>query len=335
MRVSAISPPDMASRVARLLAASPVFISSDWPVRHSVLGSPRFVRMIMGVATVWLEDDSGRRWPIGPACSLGRSSSNDVVIDDGRVSRRHALIHKQDDAEFWVIDLGSGNGTYLNGRRVTQPTRLSNSDTLLLGDQLLSFHQVAGRGLDDVVRSRMSAQTIISIRNADCWLLVADIKGSSALAARLPPTDMAMLVGRWMGSCKEIIDSHGGAINKFLGDGFFAYWLSDAVKREHMVAALRSMQALQTARDGPRFRLALHHGSAAFGGGGSLGEDSLSGVEVVVAFRMEKIAGELGCDLMASDGARNRLEGALAFRDLGSHPIPGIVGETRRFYAVS
>ena len=289
----------------------------------------------MGVATVWLEDDRGRRWPIGPTCSLGRSSTNDVVIDDGRVSRRHALVHKQDDAEFLIIDLGSGNGTYLNGRRVTQPTLLTNGDTLLLGDQMLSFHQVSGRAIDDTVRSRMSAQTIISIRNADCWFLVADIKGSTALAARLPPTDMAMLVGRWMGACKDIVDSHGGTINKFLGDGFFAFWLADTTRREHMVAALKSLQILQTSREGPRFRLALHHGSAAFGGGGSLGEDSLSGVEVVVAFRMEKIAGDLGCDLMASDGARKVLEGSLAFRDLGSHPIPGLVGEARRFFAVT
>lgn len=289
----------------------------------------------MGVATVWLEDSSGRRWPIGRACALGRSASNDVVIDDGKVSRRHALVHKQNDDEFLVIDLGSGNGTYLNGRRVTQPTRLSNGDTLLIGDKALSFRQIAGRPIDEPELRPMSAQTIISVKNADCWLLVADIKGSSALAARLPSTDMAVLVGRWMGSCKEIVDSHGGAINKFLGDGFFAYWLADTTRREHMVSALKALQALQAAESGPRFRLALHHGTAAFGGGGSLGEDSLSGVEVVVAFRMEKIAGELACDLMASESVRTRLEGPLAFRDLGSHAIPGLVGEARRFYAVS
>lgn len=289
----------------------------------------------MGVATVWLEDDRGQRWPIGPACSLGRSSTNDVVIDDGRVSRRHALVHKQDDAEFWLIDLGSGNGTYLNGRRVIQPTRLGNGDTLLLGDKALSFHQIAARPISEPSRSRMSAQTIINIKSLDCWFLVADIKSSTQLAARLSPTEMAMTVGRWMGSCKEIVDAHGGAINKFLGDGFFAYWLGETTRDEQMASALKDLRALQSVQGGPRFRVALHYGNAAFGGGGSLGEDSLSGVEVVVAFRMEKIAGELGCDLMASDGVRSRLDGSLAFRDLGNHAIPGLTGEMRRFFAVS
>ena len=287
----------------------------------------------MDIATVWLEDGKGYRWPIGPTCALGRSSSNDVVIDDGKVSRRHALVHRQDESEFWVIDLGSGNGTYLNGRRVTQPTRLTNGDTLLLGEATLTFHHVAGRPISEPSRSRISAQTIINIKSLDCWFLVADIKGSTQLATRLSPTDMAMTVGRWMGSCKEIVDGQGGAINKFLGDGFFAYWLAETTRDDQMVATLRQLQLLQSDRSGPRFRMALHYGNAAFGGGGSLGEDSLTGVDVVIAFRMEKIAGELGCDLMASEEAKQHLGGAFAFRDLGTHAVPGIAGPGRRFYA--
>ncbi len=288
----------------------------------------------MAVATVWLEDANGRRWPVAATCALGRSSSNDIVIDDGKVSRRHALVHKQDDAQYWVIDLGSGNGTYLNGRRVIQPTQLSNGDSLQLGDHALSFRQIAQRPISVPSQSRISAQTIISIKDIDCWLMVADIKGSSGMAARLSSTDMAMLVGRWMGSCKEIVDSHGGAINKFLGDGFFAYWLAETTETHQIVSVLKTLKTLQDDPSGPRFRVAIHHGSAAFGGSGSLGEDSLTGVDVVLAFRMEKIASDLGCDLMVSDEARQLLADALSFRDLGNHPVTGLTGPARRFHAV-
>lgn len=289
----------------------------------------------MGLATVWLENADGRRWPVAATCSLGRSATNDIVIEDGKVSRRHALIHKQDDAEYWVIDLGSGNGTYLNGRRVIQPTRLADGDVLLLGDRSVSFRQVAARPISEPRASQISAQTIISIKDAPCWLMVADIKGSSAMAARLSPTDMAIQVGRWMGSCKEIVDTHGGAINKYLGDGFLAFWIADAIETEHIVDALRAMKALQSGGEGPRFRLAVHYGSVAFGGSASHGEDSLSGVDVITAFRMEKIAGDLACDLMVSEEARRKLEGALAFRDLGAHLVSGLDGPARRFYAAS
>jgi len=289
----------------------------------------------MGVATVWLENVQGRRWPVAATFSLGRSATNDLVIEDGKVSRRHALIHKQDDTEYWVIDLGSGNGTYLNGRRVIQPTRLTNGDTLQLGDHSLSFHQIAVRPISEPRASQISAQTIISIKDVPCWLLVADIKGSSGMAARLSSTEMAMQVGSWMGACKEIVDSHGGAINKYLGDGFLAFWMADAIEMEHIVSALRALKALQADPTGPRFRLALHYGTVAFGGSASHGEDSLSGVDVVVAFRMEKIAGELACDLLASEEVRQRLTGVFTLRDLGSHPVTGLTGPARRFYAVS
>lgn len=287
----------------------------------------------MSVATVWLEDRQGQRWPVSAACSLGRSATNDIVVDDGKVSRRHALIHKQDDAEYWVIDLGSGNGTYLNGRRVTQPTKLGDGDTLALGDRSMTFRHIASRPNTEPP-THVSAQTIINIKSIDCWLLVADIENSTAMAARLSPTEMAMQVGHWMASCKEVVDTRRGIINKFLGDGFFAYWLAEESDAAEIAAALEALRSVQRDRSGPRFRIVLHYGSVAFGGTGSRGEDSLSGLDVVLAFRMEKIAKDLGCPLMTSEAAKLRLESKLAFHDLGQHAVPGFEGASRRFYAV-
>lgn len=288
----------------------------------------------MVLSTVWLEDAHGRRWPVAASCSLGRSTSNDIVVEDKKVSRRHALVHQQDDTEFWVIDLGSGNGTYLNGRRVTQPTRLGDGDCLTLGDHAVTFRQISVRQSPSVP-SVVSEQTIINIKSVACWLLLADIKDSTAMAGRLSPTDMAMQVGRWMGACKEIVDGNGGAINKFLGDGFFAYWLDARDDTISVVAALAALRRLQESSSGPPFRMAVHQGQVAFGGGGSLGEDSLSGLDVTLAFRMEKIAARLGCDAIASEVARDRLGWAgIEFRDLGSQTVPGI-DNPQRFYAMA
>ncbi len=286
------------------------------------------------VATVWLENSEGRRWLVGAACSLGRSQTNDVVVDDGKVSRRHALIHKQDDSEYWLIDLGSGNGTYLNGRRVTQPTKLSSGDLLALGEHTLNFRHIAQRQRTEPP-AHASAQTIINIKSIDCWLLVADIEGSTAMAARLSPTEMAMQVGRWMAACKEIVDTHRGTINKFLGDGFFAYWPAELVGADEMVATLSALRSVQRDPTGPRFRVVLHYGAVSFGGGGSQGEDSLSGLDVVLAFRMEKIAGGIACPLMVSAAVKAQLDGALTFRDLGPHPVPGFEGASQRFFALT
>ncbi|MBI4664597.1 MAG: AAA-like domain-containing protein [Verrucomicrobia bacterium] len=88
-----------------------------------------------------LETPDGRRLRIESSCSIGRASPNDLALPDAKVSRRHALIQAQKQHEFWLVDLGSSNGTYVNGRRVTQPVLLKPSDQIEIGPFRLVFHQ--------------------------------------------------------------------------------------------------------------------------------------------------------------------------------------------------
>ncbi len=63
---------------------------------------------------------------------VGRAPTCDVVLDDPRVSRRHALL-RWADGECVVLDLGSANGTFVNERRLSGPTRLRPGDRLGFG----------------------------------------------------------------------------------------------------------------------------------------------------------------------------------------------------------
>lgn len=63
--------------------------------------------------------------------TIGRDTSNNLVIDDPAVSRRHARLHYENNA-YWVEDLGSLNGTYINGSRVSSKTRLSEQDEITI-----------------------------------------------------------------------------------------------------------------------------------------------------------------------------------------------------------
>jgi hypothetical protein len=88
-----------------------------------------------------VEKSDGERIRIDRSCTLGRASSSDVVLPDQKVSRRHALIQAQKQYEFWLMDLGSSNGTFLNGRRVTEPALLRNQDQIEIGPFRLTFRQ--------------------------------------------------------------------------------------------------------------------------------------------------------------------------------------------------
>lgn len=73
--------------------------------------------------------------------SLGRAPENDVILgDDGYASSRHARIEPRRDG-VWVADLGSTNGTYVNGIRLTVPRRLAPGDVIRVGNTDLRFER--------------------------------------------------------------------------------------------------------------------------------------------------------------------------------------------------
>src|SRR5918996_982181 len=81
----------------------------------------------------------GRRLPITlPVVNLGRADYNDIVIADPSVSTTHAKLQRRDDV--WVLtDLGSTNGTYVEGEPVTGETALTPGTTLRFGDVAALF----------------------------------------------------------------------------------------------------------------------------------------------------------------------------------------------------
>jgi transcriptional regulator with PAS, ATPase and Fis domain len=76
---------------------------------------------------------------IGALTTIGRAPGNTLVIDDPRVSRHHVVVRLHEDGNYVVSDLGSSNGTYLNGRRVLLPERLRHNDELKVGGTTLRF----------------------------------------------------------------------------------------------------------------------------------------------------------------------------------------------------
>jgi len=76
--------------------------------------------------------------------TLGRGLNNDIILEDTRVSRHHAQLRYR-ARRFWVNDLGSTNGTYVNGDPV-QEQALSDGDVLSFGGLELVFKEAANSG---------------------------------------------------------------------------------------------------------------------------------------------------------------------------------------------
>ena len=90
------------------------------------------LKVLEGLEPGKIFDLEGEEWV------LGRSPDCDVVLDAAAVSRRH-LIVRNDNGPFSVKDLGSRNGTYINGSRVQETAPLRNRDQMLICDILFEF----------------------------------------------------------------------------------------------------------------------------------------------------------------------------------------------------
>jgi pSer/pThr/pTyr-binding forkhead associated (FHA) protein len=75
----------------------------------------------------------GTRFPLLPVTSIGRSSNNVIVLDDGYTSSQHSLITRRGEM-WWVEDLGSRNGTMLNEALLADTAVLSAGDVITIGN---------------------------------------------------------------------------------------------------------------------------------------------------------------------------------------------------------
>jgi ABC-type multidrug transport system ATPase subunit/pSer/pThr/pTyr-binding forkhead associated (FHA) protein len=73
---------------------------------------------------------------------IGRNPNCDIVIQNSSVSRAHSMIKKISETEFTIVDLGSLNGTYVNGRKISSsPVRVSAKDIILIGRFKISLNE--------------------------------------------------------------------------------------------------------------------------------------------------------------------------------------------------
>ncbi len=76
--------------------------------------------------------EPGTRFPLIAITSIGRALDNTVSLDDEFLSGNHALLTWRDN-RWWLEDLGSTNGTFLNGARIARAVPVSPGDLIALG----------------------------------------------------------------------------------------------------------------------------------------------------------------------------------------------------------
>jgi pSer/pThr/pTyr-binding forkhead associated (FHA) protein len=134
--------------------------------------------------TVREDPTSEKEYPLGEgAVVLGREAFNDIVVHDPEVSRRHAQITFQ-EGRYIIEDLGSTNGTFINGRRVQTPTPLHNGDVVEMGEAARIIFSSAGDPFGETV---VKPEVVPELDKT-----MADPSGFSDWQPELAPADLPL-----------------------------------------------------------------------------------------------------------------------------------------------
>lgn len=100
-------------------------------VDYGNLDSGSYLKLLNRIDT--LPYNLSDSYPVEAELTLGRQKDNVIQIKDPYISKHHFRIVK-DEEEFFLEDLGSSNGTYLNGEKVLDVTRIRKGDMVKVGE---------------------------------------------------------------------------------------------------------------------------------------------------------------------------------------------------------
>src|SRR6266542_5749732 len=127
-----------------LRAPQESFVLAPQAAAHAAGRRTRTGKLVV-VSSPALREGEERRLD-STALTVGRSNQNDLPLDaDEYASAQHARIEPRSDG-VWIEDVGSTNGTFVNGDRVTTPRRLQPGDVIRIGETDLRFEPAYGAG---------------------------------------------------------------------------------------------------------------------------------------------------------------------------------------------
>lgn len=76
----------------------------------------------------------------GERITIGRDPENSLVLEDSKISKHHAVVFLKND-DYWIEDVESKNGVYLNGKLIRGPQKLLDECLIKLGSTILRFER--------------------------------------------------------------------------------------------------------------------------------------------------------------------------------------------------
>lgn len=282
--------------------------------------------------------DDSAIYPLEDFNLIGRSQDATIRVPDVGISRQHATLRRE-GRYYWVTDLGSANGTYVNDVAVTAARALRTGDRVQFGTAVYLFDQDESEGATSN-SGGMQTQVLRTgtppLKTLNAILLVGDLRDFTRISSQLAAEEVGNMLREWYADCEAILKPRGAVIDKFIGDGVFAYWPKVDVKSRVLAAESAQLLSRPEANHSITRRkvtenlgiavqcnVGLHVGKVALGAMGR-GVNTAVGEAVNVTFRIETLTRKLGTPVLAS---REFIDdcgtAADLFENAGTHVLKG------------
>ncbi len=261
-------------------------------------------------------------------CRIGRGTENTIILPDGLSSREHAMIRRNASGFCILSDLGSRNGTRLNGRPITVPTQLANGDVVQIGEHKLAFSQ--DEMPVELAPATAAAATQFVLSQSLITTLVIDIRGYTILSQILGEERISALMAEVFQAAGEVLYRKRSWSQKFIGDAIMAVWAhgEDKISAAELLnifdvisefeEIFRPLQRKYDLINPLQFGCGVNTGHASIGNIGSAASADFTalGDAVNKAFRLETATKETGADILIGQSVVSFLTPAMPLADL-------------------
>lgn len=265
----------------------------------------------MSASLSYTVEDFDKTIPCKTVLTVGRDKNSDIVLVDLMVSRNHAMIRRIGHGDYYLIDGGSSNGSYVNQHRVTMPKLLKHGDKITIGGIDFLFEQEVTIQSDE--DAMVMEDTIVhdTPEIKKITIIVADIRGFTSMSEQIPIRALTRMMNTWFNQVSDVILKQDGIVDKFIGDCVFARWEADEDEVTTIINALEAAELIsevteQLNNDFTELTEKLHIGVGINTGAASVStgvDNSAMGDAVNVAFRLESATKMLGKDIVLSESA--------------------------------
>ncbi|MDY0743754.1 adenylate/guanylate cyclase domain-containing protein [Paucibacter sp. R3-3] len=193
--------------------------------------------------------------------------------------------------------------------------------------------------------SRQPERYTMASRNAELSVLFADVHAFTGIAERLTPEELSLLMHEFFTSMTEIVQAHGGTLDKYMGDALMAFWGAPVAAPGHALQATGAALAMQRALEALNRRfvargwpalsvnIGINSGTMVVGDLGSRQRRAYTvlGDAVNLAARLQQLCSERELGLLISETTRERIGTALPCEELGELQLRGRAAPVRVF----